>query len=94
MTPQEFFWLVARVRSAQTEYFKTRDKRVFRACRALETELDKEIERVRTIQMLNDAENRENAPTICRDCVLFGNCNYVGQAACPKKTLLEMNEYR
>lgn len=94
MTPQEFFWLVVRVRSAQTEYFKTRDKRVFRACRALETELDKEIERVRTIQMLNDAENRENAPAICKDCVLFGNCTYVAQASCPKKALLEMNEYK
>lgn len=94
MTHQEFFWLVVRVRSAQTEYFKTRDKRVFRACRALETELDKEIERVRTIQLLNDSENRENAPTICRDCVLFGNCGYIGQSSCPKKTLVEMNEYK
>lgn len=94
MTHQEFFWLVARVRSAQTEYFKTRDKRVFRACRALETELDKEIERVRTIQLLNDSEKRENAPTICRDCIMFGNCGYVGQSSCPKKALLEMNEYK
>lgn len=94
MTHQEFFWLVVRVRSAQTEYFKTRDKRVFRACRALETELDKEIERVRTIQMLNDADNRDNAPTICRDCALFGNCGYIGQSSCPKRTLLEMNEYQ
>lgn len=94
MTHQEFFWLVVRVRSAQTEYFKTRDKRVFRACRALETELDKEIERVRTIQLLNDSENRDNAPTICRDCIMFGSCGYVGQSSCPKKALLEMNEYK
>lgn len=93
MTHQEFFWLVARVRSAQTEYFKNRDKRVFRACRALENELDKEIERVRTIQLLNAAENRDNAPTICRDCIMFGSCGYIGQSSCPKKALLDMNEY-
>ena len=49
MDHREFFYLVAQMRSAQIAYFKTRDQIVFRACRKLENEVDKEIERVRQI---------------------------------------------
>ena len=49
MDHRQFFYLTAQVREAQKAYFKTRDPVVFRACRKLENELDKEIERVRQI---------------------------------------------
>lgn len=49
MTAREFFYLVAEMREAQKAYFETRDKKVFRACRALENDVDREIRRVREI---------------------------------------------
>lgn len=49
MTPKEFFYLVAQMRSAQKQYFKTRDQLSFRAARALENDVDREISRVRAI---------------------------------------------
>lgn len=49
MTAKEFFYLVADMRAAQTAYFKTRSLHVFRACRALENDVDREIRRVREI---------------------------------------------
>lgn len=49
MTAREFFYLVAQMRSAQKEYFKTREQLTLRAARKLETEVDKEIDRVRRI---------------------------------------------
>lgn len=49
MNAREFFYLVAEMRVAQKAYFETRDKRVFRACRALENDVDREIRRVRSI---------------------------------------------
>lgn len=49
MTSKEFFYLVAQMRAAQIEYFRTRDRIVFRAARKLENEVDKEICRVREI---------------------------------------------
>lgn len=49
MNAREFFYLTAQVRSVQKEYFETRDSRLFRKCRALENELDREIQRVREI---------------------------------------------
>lgn len=49
MNAKEFFYLVAQMREAQKSYFKTRDALVFRACRKLENEVDREIERVRRI---------------------------------------------
>lgn len=49
MTAKEFFYLVAEMREAQKAYFETRSKQVFRACRALENEVDREIRRVRAI---------------------------------------------
>lgn len=49
MTSREFFYLVSNMRSAQIEYFKTRDRAVFRAARRLENEVDAEIARVKEI---------------------------------------------
>lgn len=49
MTAKEFFYLVAEMREAQRAYFETHDRGVFRACRALENDVDREIRRVRSI---------------------------------------------
>lgn len=49
MNARDFFYLVAEMRSAQKSYFKTRSDNVFRAARKLENEVDKEIERVRSL---------------------------------------------
>lgn len=49
MNSREFFYLVAQMRSAQKEYFKSREQLALRAARKLEIEVDKEIERVRAI---------------------------------------------
>lgn len=49
MNSREFFYLVAQMRQAQIEYFKTRSPLVFRAARKLENDVDREIHRVRTI---------------------------------------------
>lgn len=49
MSAKEFFYLVAQMREAQRSYFKTRDSLTFRACRALENDVDREIARVRQI---------------------------------------------
>lgn len=49
MNAKEFFYLVAEMREAQKAYFETHDRKVFRACRALENDVDREIRRVRSI---------------------------------------------
>lgn len=54
MNAKEFFYLVAQMREAQKSYFNTRDSVTFRACRALENDVDREIDRVRRI--VNESE--------------------------------------
>lgn len=49
MNAREFFYLVASMRDAQREYFKSRDRKVFLKARALENEVDGEICRVKSI---------------------------------------------
>lgn len=49
MTAKEFFYLVAEMRETQKRYFETRDRMTFRAARALENDVDREIRRVRAI---------------------------------------------
>lgn len=49
MNAKEFFYLVAQMRDAQNEYFKTRDRRVFMAARKYENMVDLEIRRVKEI---------------------------------------------
>lgn len=55
MNAKEFFYLVAEMRSAQKSYLETKDAKVFRAARALENEVDREIRRVR--QIINNSTN-------------------------------------
>lgn len=59
MTPKEFFYLVAEMREAQKAYFETRSSSVFRACRALENNVDREIRRVRSIVNENPANQTD-----------------------------------
>ena len=49
MDAKTFFTKVALMRKAQKEYFKTRNQTALRNSKALETEIDKEIERVNNI---------------------------------------------
>lgn len=49
MNAKEFFYLVAQMRAAQKTYFETRNNAAFRAARALENDVDREIRRVRTL---------------------------------------------
>lgn len=49
MNAREFFYLVAQMRTAQKEYFETREQNKLRAARKLEGEVDREIKRVRAI---------------------------------------------
>lgn len=49
MTAKEFFYLVCQMRDAQRNYFKNRDQDTFRACRALENDVDREIRRTKDV---------------------------------------------
>lgn len=49
MDAKTFFQKVALMRKAQKDYFKTRSQTALRNSKALETEIDKEIERVNNI---------------------------------------------
>lgn len=49
MTAREFFDKVSSMRKAQKEYFKTRSQTALRKSKAIEAEIDKEIERVNKI---------------------------------------------
>lgn len=60
MNAREFFYLVAEMREAQKAYFETRDRVVFRAARALENDVDREIRRVREI--VNRQDIKKEAP--------------------------------
>lgn len=65
MSPREFFYLVAQMRSAQSAYFKTRQQNVFRAARKLEDDVDREIERVRQVLARREQETNghDSQPT-------------------------------
>lgn len=58
MNSRAFFYLVAQMREAQRDYFKTRSQQKLRAARALEGDVDREIRRVREVLM-----EREGDPT-------------------------------
>lgn len=49
MTAREFFYLVSQMREAQNDYFRERDQHTLRRAKALETEVDREIARVKAI---------------------------------------------
>lgn len=54
MNAREFFYLVSNMRSAQINYFATRNQEYLRACKRLEGEVDAEIKRVKDI--INEQE--------------------------------------
>ncbi len=49
MNSREFFYLVANMRAAQSNYFKNRSPERLRAARKLENEVDAEIRRVKQL---------------------------------------------
>lgn len=49
MDARTFFEKVALMREAQKEYFRTRSHEVLRKSKALESDIDREIERVRAM---------------------------------------------
>ena len=55
MKPKEFFDKVAEMRSAQKEYFRTRNPQALSESKRLEREIDAEIKRVNDI-MINGSE--------------------------------------
>lgn len=54
MNAREFFFLVSNMRSAQINYFATREQKYLRVCKKLESEVDAEIRRVKDI--INEQE--------------------------------------
>lgn len=58
MTSREFFYLVAQMRAAQSEYFRTRSQLDLRRARVLENNVDLEIRRVKEI--IGAAQDTEN----------------------------------
>lgn len=59
MDAKSFFYLVSEMRDAQRNYFRTRDRRVFVAARALEDQVDKEIRRVKAAVATNEGEQQK-----------------------------------
>lgn len=59
MDAKTFFYLVSEMRDAQRNYFRTRDRKVFVAARALEDQVDKEIRRVKAVVAMNDDEQQK-----------------------------------
>lgn len=49
MTAREFFYLVAQMRQAQSDYFAMRTQQNLRRARKLEGDVDREIRRVKTL---------------------------------------------
>ena len=63
MTAREFFYLVAQMRQAQNDYFKTRSQLDLRHARALERDVDFEIQRVKAITATTPPEPTNYKPT-------------------------------
>lgn len=63
MTSREFFFLVSNMRRAQRDYFNTREQLDLRRARALEIEVDREIDRVKQILIKCDAEPDDSKMT-------------------------------
>lgn len=59
MDAKSFFYLVAEMRDAQRNYFRTRDRKVFVAARALEDQVDKEISRVKAVVATAESEQHK-----------------------------------
>lgn len=59
MNAREFFFLVSSMRRAQRDYFNTREQLDLRRARALENEVDREIDRVKQILLKCEADPDE-----------------------------------
>lgn len=59
MNAREFFFLVSNMRRAQRDYFNTREQLDLRRARALEIEVDREIDRVKQILLNGRADSDE-----------------------------------
>lgn len=59
MNPKQFFDKVSLMRMKQKEYFKTRSKTALNASKALEREIDAEIDRVNKIIGVNPSSEKE-----------------------------------
>lgn len=59
MNAREFFYLVSNMRRAQRDYFNTREQLDLRRARALENEVDREIDRVKHILLNGRADPDE-----------------------------------
>lgn len=59
MNAREFFFLVSSMRRAQRDYFNTREQLDLRRARALENEVDREIDRVKQILLKERADPDE-----------------------------------
>ena len=60
MNARQFFDKVAEMRLMQRAYFKNRDKDTLVECKRLESEIDREIDRVHLILKAKDALGKAN----------------------------------
>ncbi len=64
MTPQQFFDRVKIMRHFQKEYFRTRSRSALQQSKALEREIDAEIDRVNRLLNLPDPAQRPTQPSL------------------------------
>ena len=62
MNSRTFFEKVALMREAQKDYFRTRSRDALRKSKALESEIDHEIERVRAMGHTAPAQPQQPSP--------------------------------
>lgn len=67
MNAREFFYLVAEMRRAQRNYFKTREQRTLVASKILEKQVDEEIIRVEEIERRRIQEEQFRADQATRN---------------------------
>lgn len=67
MNAREFFYLVAEMRRAQRNYFKTREQRTLVASKILEKQVDDEIIRVEEIERRRIQEEQFRADQATRN---------------------------
>lgn len=70
MNAREFFYLVAEMRRAQRNYFKTREQRTLVASKILEKQVDEEIIRVEEIERRRIQEEQFRADQATRNLLM------------------------
>lgn len=61
MNAREFFYLVANMREAQKNYFKSRDQKTLRACKYLEGQVDEAIYQAKQILKAREEQQQNRA---------------------------------